>query len=243
MNAERAALVKRAAAVAVTLVGGMALAFAVFGEGALNSLFLVVVPGLLVAVFVLPIWSAARNGGRRRIGWWAAAVLGGGLLLLAVIAPRIALLPVLAAALFLILGWPLTATAACVMAVVAVRSVWSSGLTARRTWARLSWAWLLGLAATYGYGLTRLDAEMVDIKDRVCRYDASGGAAGSGGEQSLLPLSDTLCGADTVPGFVNPLLAVLAVLLAVSVAGYTWARRRARRTARPVVTVEDGRRR
>ncbi|WP_433225463.1 hypothetical protein [Microtetraspora malaysiensis] len=230
MNAERAALVKRAAAAAVTLVGGMALAFAAFGEGALNSLFLIVVPGLLVAVFVLPIWSAVRPGGRRRIGWWAAALLGVGLLLLAVIEPRYALLPVLAAALFLILGWPLTATAACVMAVVAVRSVRSSGLTARRTWARLSWAWLLGLLATYGYGLTRLDAGMVDVKDRVCRfdYDASGGAAGSGGEQSLLPLSDTLCGADTVPGFVNPLLAVLAVLLAVSVAGYIRARRRAR---------------
>ncbi|WP_433355939.1 hypothetical protein ACQP25_18385 [Microtetraspora malaysiensis] len=207
------------------------------------TFFLAVVLGLLVVAVVLPLRSSVRHRARRRIGWWAAALLGGGLLLLAAIAPRIALLPVLCVALILIFGWPLTATAACVMAVAAVRSGRSSGLTARRTWARLSLTWLLGLAATYGYGLTRLDAEMVDIKDRVCRYDASGGAAGSGGEQSLLPLSDTLCGADTVPGFVNPLLAVLAVLLAVSVAGYTWARRRARRTARPVVTDEDGRRR
>ncbi|MFF4778701.1 hypothetical protein ACFY05_38345 [Microtetraspora fusca] len=228
MNDERAAFVKRAAAAAVMLVGGMALAFAAYGEGALNVLFLVVVPGLLVAVFVLPIRSAVRHRGLRRTGWWAAVLPGGALLLLAAFAPRLALLPVLAAALFLILGWPLTATAACVMAVAAVRSLRSSGPTAgRRTWARLSWTWLLGLLATFGYGLTRLDAEMVDVKDRVCRFDPSRPAGPRGG-QSLLPLSDTSCGADTVPGFVNPLLAVLAALLLVCVAGYIRARRRAR---------------
>ncbi|GAA4604813.1 hypothetical protein GCM10023195_16500 [Actinoallomurus liliacearum] len=70
---------------------------------------------------------------------------------------------------------------------------------------------------------------MVDVQDRVCRFASLGGlswgvyaeenpsplrrhpSTGHTGGQSLLPLSDTSCGADTVPGFVNPLLAVLTV--------------------------------
>jgi hypothetical protein len=96
-----------AVAAGVTLVGGIALAFAVDGEGASNPISLVVLPGLVVTLFVLPLRSAARPDVLRRIGGWAAAVLGGGLLLLAVAAPKFALLLALLAALYLVIGWPL----------------------------------------------------------------------------------------------------------------------------------------
>lgn len=229
MGAERGVLAKHAVAAAVTFLGGVALAFAANGEGAFNTLFLVGAPGLLAALFVLPLRSAARPGDLRRIGWSAAAVLGGGLLLLAVTAPKFALLPVLVVGLGLILGWPLAASGACLMAIAAVRSGISPERGPAQTSARSSWAWLLALAATYGYGLTHLDDGMLDVKDRVCRASTpSGGQVGHSGGQSLLPLSDTSCGADTVPGFVNPLLAILAALLALSVAGHIPARRRAR---------------
>ncbi|WP_214410365.1 hypothetical protein [Sphaerisporangium fuscum] len=222
-----------ALAAALTLTGGAALAFAAYGEGAFNSLLLVGVPGLLVALFVLPSRSAARSRARRRLGRWAGALVGGGLLLLAVTTPKFAVPALFIAAMYLVIGWPLAASAACVMAAAAVRSMSAAGPPApRRTWARLSWTWLLGLVAAYGYGLSHFDDAMADVKDRVCRVDPSAGLAGHGGGQSLLPLGDTSCGADTVPGFVNPLLAVLAVLLAVSVTGYARARLRGRERPR-----------
>ncbi|GAA4604807.1 hypothetical protein GCM10023195_16480 [Actinoallomurus liliacearum] len=217
---------KQAVAAAVTVAAGMALAFAAYGEGAFNLLFVVGVPGLLVALFVLPLWAAARPGDLRRMGWWAAAVLGGGLLLLTVTAPKFALL-VLGDALLLTLGWPLATSAACLMAVAAVRSALSQGPRAARTWARSSWAGLLSVVATYGYGLSHLDDGMTD-KDRVCRFAPSGVRTGHNGGQSLLPLSDTTCGPDTVPAFVNPILAVLTVLLALSLAAHVAVRLKAR---------------
>ncbi|MCO5996012.1 hypothetical protein [Actinoallomurus rhizosphaericola] len=221
---------KQAVAAAVTAAVGTALAFAAYGEGAFNTLLLVGAPSLLVTLFAVQVRSTARAGALRRAGWWAAAVLGGGLLLLAVTAPKFVLLPALIAAFSLALGWPLATSAACLMAVAAVRSGLSSAPRAALTWGRSSWAVLLAVVATYGYGLSHLDEGMADVKDRVCRFDPSGGAMRHGGGRSLLPLHDTSCGTDTVPAFVNPFLATLTVLLAASVAAHLTARFKARRT-------------
>ncbi|WP_344950866.1 hypothetical protein [Actinomadura miaoliensis] len=231
MSTDRASARKHVVAAAVALVGGMALAFTANGEGAFAILSLVGVPALLVALFVLPLRSSLSPRDLRRVGWGAAAVLSGGLLLLAAAAPKFAVLLVLLAALYLMIAWPVAVSSAGVMAVAAVRSGLSAGPTARRTWGRMSWTWLLALVATYGYGFSHFDDAMGDVKDRVCRFDPSGGQPGHSGGQSLLPLSDTTCGADTVPGFVNPLLAVLAALLTVCVAGYVAIRLRPRAAA------------
>jgi hypothetical protein len=217
------------AAVAIALVGAMALAFASYGEGAFSLIPMIGLPGLLIALFVLPLRSAARPGDGRRVGRWIAAVPAVGLLLLAVTAPKAALLPAFIALQFVLIGWPFATVGAVVMAALAVRSgLTPEPMAARRTWARLSWTWSLGIVATYSYGLRQFDTRMADIKDRVCRFDASGGGTVAHGGQSLLPLSDTSCGADTVPVWVDPLLAILAALLAVCVAGYVRARWRAR---------------
>ncbi|GAA2411981.1 hypothetical protein GCM10010191_21650 [Actinomadura vinacea] len=216
-----------AAAAAAVLFGGTALAVATSGEGVLSGMYMVGMPGLLVALFVVPLRSAQPHS-RRRIAGWAAAVAGGGLLLLAAAVPEGALLLVILAALYLLIGWPWVACAACVTAAAAARSALLPGPeAARRTWARLSWTWLLGAVATYGYGAGHLNDGMLDVKEKVCRFDSSGGQVGASGGQSLLPLSDTSCGTDTVPGIVNPLLAVLVGLLAVCVTGYVKARRTA----------------
>ncbi|MFB4274240.1 hypothetical protein ACBJ59_03005 [Nonomuraea sp. MTCD27] len=226
-------LVEHVAAIAVTLLGGTVVAFAAYDGNAISFVSLVVVPALLVALFVLPLLSVARPRGPRRSGWRAAAVLGGGLLLLAAITPKFALLLVLIAVLYLTIGWPLAASAACVAAVAAVRSALSPGpATSPRTWGRMSWTWLLSAVATYGYGLTHLNDYMLDVKDGICRVIPSGEQAEPGGTQTLLPLSDSLCGADTVPGFVNPLLAALAGLLAASATMYVVARCSASRARR-----------
>ncbi|PZG52080.1 hypothetical protein C1I98_07600 [Spongiactinospora gelatinilytica] len=211
-------------AAAGALIGGTVVSVVTSGEGALGFVSLVVVPGLLIALFVVPWLSAARPGGPRRAGLWAAVVLGGGSLLPAVIAPKFALLPVFIAALYLTIAGPPALSGACVAAIAAVRS-----MCPRRMWARWSWTWLLGAVATYGYGLTHFNDGMLDVKDGVCRVTPSGERVTSRGTQTLLPLGDTSCGADTVPGFVNPLLAVLAVLLAVSATGCITARVRTER--------------
>ncbi|MFG2004090.1 hypothetical protein ACGFNU_33520 [Spirillospora sp. NPDC048911] len=222
---------KHVVAAAVTLLGGVALAYAAYGEGAFNILYLVGVPGALIALFVLPLRSEPRPGGLRWIGWSVTAVLTAGLAIVAATAPEFALLLALIGTLYLLIGWPLAISGACVMAVAAVRSGLAPGpAAARRMWARLSWTLLLCVVAAYGYGFSHLDDAMADVKDRVCRSDASGGQVKPGGGQSLLPLSDTSCGADTVPGFVNPLLALLAGLLVVCVAGHLTARLRTRPT-------------
>jgi hypothetical protein len=211
--------------VAISLVvgGGAALAFASFGEGAFGVLGLVGVPALLVALFVVPLLTAERPVDWRRIGLWGTAALALGWALLAVVDLKMAALPLIFAVLLLVFGWPFAVSGACVVAVAAVRS------SGRRMWGRLTWAALLGLVGTYGYGLNHMDDGLTDLKDKACRYAPSEGLTGdwTSGKQSLLPLSDTSCGADAVPGFVNPLLVVLAVLLVVSVAGYARTRRAA----------------
>jgi hypothetical protein len=215
--------------VAISLVvgGGAALAFVSFGEGAFGVLGLVGVPVLLAALFVVPLLTAERPVDWRRIGLWGGAAAGLGWALLAVADLKMAALPLIFALLLLVFGWPFAVSGACVVAATAVRS------SGRRRWGRPAWASALGLVGTYGYGLNHIDNGLTDIKDKTCRYAPSEGFTGewTPGRQSLLPLSDTSCGADTVPWFVNPLLAVLAVLLVLSVASHARTRRKARAVA------------
>ncbi|MFC5181421.1 hypothetical protein [Actinomadura harenae] len=214
-------------AAGLTFAGGVALSAALEGEGAVNMVGLVGVPGLLLALFAAPALSSARPGDLGRVAAGGSVLLLVGLLLLFAVSPRWALFLALLGALALTLGWPLAASAACVMAVGSVRAV--RARNGPRVWSRMTWTWLLALAATYGFGLTHFDDAMQDVKDRVCRATPDGAVPNHDGGQSLLPLSDTSCGADTVPGYVNPLLAVLAALVVVCVAGYGSARLRAGR--------------
>lgn len=245
-------------AAGLTFAGGMALSTALYGEGAVGMVGLIGVPGLLVTLFLAPALSSGRPGSLGRVGAWAAVLLAVGLLLLFAVAPMYALLLEFLAMLLLSIGWPLAASAALLMAIASVRAEKARGaarsdaparaggtparasggvlggtsggvLGGARVWGRMAWTWLLALAATYGFGLTHFDDDMQDVKDSVCRVTFEPAAAGHEGGQTFLPLSDTSCGADTVPGFVNPLLAVLASLLVVCLAGYGGARLRSGR--------------
>ncbi|MFC4909788.1 hypothetical protein [Actinomadura gamaensis] len=219
-------------AAGLTFAGGAALSSAVYGEGAVNTIALAGVPGLLAALFLAPMLSSGRSRDLARAGIGAVAVLVVLVTLLAAADSRYLALGALLGILLLSTGWPLAASAAALMVVASVRAG-RSRVTAPRTFARMSWTWTLALAATYGYGLDHFDADMADVKDGVCRVTPGFSEAWSGrggGGQSLLPLSDTTCGADTVPGFVNPLLAVLTALLVACLAGYGGARLRASRT-------------
>ncbi|MFD0852402.1 hypothetical protein ACFQ07_09225, partial [Actinomadura adrarensis] len=184
-------------------------------------------------LFVVPLRTAERPVDWRRIGLWTGAVLVAGWALLAANDLKMAALPLIFAWFYLVLGWPFAVSGAAVMAVTAVRAsgrgMWERLAWERLAWGRLAWASALGLAGTYGYGLNRLDNGLTDVKDKVCRHEPSEGFTGgwTPGNQSLLPLSDTSCGADTVPWFVNPVLVVLAVVLVAGVVGYVRTRRAA----------------
>ncbi|RFU37826.1 hypothetical protein DZF91_30865 [Actinomadura logoneensis] len=222
-------------AAALTFAGGALLSFVAFGEAAFSLLGLVGVPGLLVLLFLVPALSSGRSAELGRIGLGAALLVVVGVSLLAAFAPKYAVLLALVAGFGLLAGWPLAASAALLMAVASVRAGRSRAAAApggARVWSRMAWTSVLALAATYGFGLSHLDDDMRDVKDRVCRYTSEGASAGHTGGQSLLPLSDTTCGPDTVPGFVNPLLVVLATLLVLCVGAYCGARLRTR-TPRP----------
>ncbi|MEV5576146.1 hypothetical protein AB0L06_39460 [Spirillospora sp. NPDC052269] len=214
-------------AAGLTLAGGVVLSAALYGEGATGMVSLIGVPGLLVALFAAPALSSRRPGELGRVAAGAAVLLVVGLLLLVAVAPEYTLLLALLGALLLMIGWPLAASAACLMAVASVRA--GRARNVARVWARMAWTWLLALAATYGFGLAHFDDDMLDAKDGVCRITSETASVGHEGGQSLLPLSDTSCGADTVPGFVNPLLTVLTALVVLCLAGYGATRLRASR--------------
>ncbi|MEV4257607.1 hypothetical protein AB0J52_30990 [Spirillospora sp. NPDC049652] len=215
----------------VVFAGGTALSFATNGEAAFSLVGVALVPSLLVTLFLAPALSSARSAELGKVGLGAVFLLVVGVLLLVVVAPKYAVLLALLGVLALTFGWPMAASAAAVMVVASVRAGRSRAAAApggARVWSRMAWTSVLALAATYGFGLSHLDDDMMDVKDRVCRYTAENASTGHRGGQSLLPLSDTSCGADTVPGYVNPALAVLASLLVLCLAAYFGARLRTR---------------
>ncbi|MCP2336385.1 hypothetical protein [Actinomadura rupiterrae] len=266
-------------AAGLTLAGALALSSAVQGEGAVGLAVLAGVPGLLAALFVVPLASAGRSRDLACAGLMAAAVLGVLVTLLVASDSRYLALGALLAGFALVAGWPVAASAACLMVIATFRAArsepragtrsepragtrggtrsgtrggtleasamrpaglswvgfgvsWVPAWAARpRAWGRMVWTSSLALAATYGFGLSHFDKGMSDVKDSVCRVTlgAADAPSGPGGGQSLLPLSDTTCGLDTVPGFVNPLLGALVALLVACLAGYGGARLRASR--------------
>ena len=82
--------------------------------------------------------------------------------------------------------------------------------------------------AVFGYGLGRTTVLMLTDLDDACRIAGTtlvGGAPERG--EGLVPLHDTRCGAELVPGFVNPAAGGLAVTAAVLATVTVRARRRA----------------
>ncbi|WP_026414961.1 hypothetical protein [Actinomadura oligospora] len=215
-------------AAGATLAGGAALSSVMNGAEGTFSMITFGIPALLVALLVVQALSSTRPA----VVAGGAGLLVAGLLVLAAFELKFVLLLALLGMLGLMVGWPVVASAACLMVVASVRS--GRVRQGSRVWSRMAWTWALALAATYGFGLSHFYDDVLDLKDGGCRFTSEVGAAGyAGGHeggQSLVPLSDTTCGADTVPGFVNPLLALLAALAVACLAGYAATRLR---TARP----------
>ncbi|RFS84622.1 hypothetical protein D0T12_13815 [Actinomadura spongiicola] len=173
---------------------------------------------LVVALAVLLPLRAWRPTAFGRLRWWVLGIVGGGLVTTLVVDPIGVLGALLLTALLMIVAWPVVALAAVATGVWAVRSGLRPGqAAARTTWVRLVWTWLLALVALYSYGvMSTTTAEAKDPGD-ACRFSGTGYRPDV--STSLQPLSDTTCGADSVPGFVNPLLLVLTALLAVCIVG------------------------
>ncbi|MFC4049781.1 hypothetical protein ACFOY4_08825 [Actinomadura syzygii] len=185
-----------------------------FGGGPIALTLLV----LLVALAVLLPLRAWRPAAFGRLRWWVLGIMGGGLLA-ALIADPVEMLKMLVLMVFLtIIAWPVVALGAVATGVMAVRSGLRPGrAAARATWTRLVWTWLLALVALYGYGVMSTKAMWGKDPGDACRFTGTG--TRPDGSLSMLPLSDTTCGADSVPGFVNPLLALLTILLVVCTIG------------------------
>jgi hypothetical protein len=183
-----------------------------------------VVPLLMVALaVVLPLraWRPELIGGLR---WWLLGVLAA-VLVVALVSDPVGLLAGVLMAVFLTLfAWPLVGVGAAVAGALAVRSGLRPGpAAARATWARLVWTWLLAAVSLYGYGAMRVDGAFVLDPEDTCRY-VTDGRYDPGGRASLFPLSDTTCGSEAVPAFVNPLLVVLAGLMVICLVGAVGAR-------------------
>jgi len=180
------------------------------------------VPLLMVTLAVLLPLRAWRPGTFGRLRWWVLGVAGAALMYALVTDPVSLLAGIFLLVFVVLIAWPLTATAAALVLALAVRSGLRPGAeAARATWVRLSWTWLLASISLYGFGLTSAKGAFALDPDDTCR---SWGHYDPGGHTSLLPLSDTTCGAEAVPGFVNPLLAALAGLLMICVVGAVAAR-------------------
>ncbi|MFC4336711.1 hypothetical protein [Salininema proteolyticum] len=126
--------------------------------------------------------------------------------------------------------------------VIALGAIWALGFrkgerpTSRRWFARASAASALIGIAVYDYGFTKLSVFYFERSD-VCaaqNLDGSGPylRVNETGEQTLMPLSNTLCRsysgpADLVPAFVNPLWMIALALSAVcAIMAFSLPRRR-----------------
>ncbi|RKS72127.1 hypothetical protein BZB76_4944 [Actinomadura pelletieri DSM 43383] len=186
-------------------------------EDAAGGTIVVTLLLLVVALAVLLPLRAWRPTAFGRLRWWVLGIVGGGLVTTLIVDPLGVLVTLFLTALLMIVAWPVVALAAVATGVWAVRSGIRPGqAAARATWVRLVLTWFLALLALYGYGLMNTRTIEKDPGD-ACRFSATGYQPD--GSMSLLPLSDTTCGADSVPGFVNPLLMLLTALLVICVIG------------------------
>ena len=116
------------------------------------------------------------------------------------------------------LAWPVIAVGAVVLIIVAVLAVRGDQIRRDRLRALNRAGLLLTLAAAltaisaYGYGLSETTFGLFTDIDDACAISRSGASPADGGSQSMWPLTDTTCGADLVPSFVNPLVVGSAVL-------------------------------
>ncbi|MFC4585713.1 hypothetical protein [Sphaerisporangium corydalis] len=135
------------------------------------------------------------------------------------------------------LAWPVGVVAVLVLVVSAVLAL----LGERRAAGRAGWTLAAAAACTavtaYAYGLRTTTAGAWTDPDDRCALASPGtyayGHRGpAGGSQSMWPLHDTTCGADLVPGFVNPLVTGAVLLFAVLVVYMTATRIRSRHRLR-----------
>ncbi|MBO2446487.1 hypothetical protein J4573_05260 [Actinomadura barringtoniae] len=172
---------------------------------------------LMVVLAVLLPLRAVRPGLLGRLRWWVLGVIAAALVFAGATDPRGLLAGVFLAVFVTLVAWPVVGVGAVVVGALAVRSGLKPGPeAARATWVRLSWTWLLAAISVYGYGLTRAKGTFALDPGDSCRF---GGSYDPDGHTSLLPLSDTTCGSEAVPGFVNPLLAVLVGLVVICAVG------------------------
>jgi hypothetical protein len=123
-------------------------------------------------------------------------------------------------------GWPLLALVAVVLAGLGIAALggdqveadgdelpgWWRVLTGRAVWRLMSGA-LVAASAAYGYGLSRTTFLVLTDADDRCSIVGSTGDW-QPATQTWWPLRDTTCGADLVPGFVNPAVGVAALSFA-----------------------------